>query len=121
MRVCALRLVLLDDHVPSLLGGGTIGEAHFRGVRKPLREEIAGNGVLVLPLDDSFSFILGRFGCIGRLRARVKASEVRPSARHFHRVAEAHLEDGPIGSIVFEAWDVCRELFDGSGGDCGRW
>ena len=52
LHVSALGLVLLGDQVPMLLGGGAVGKMHFSGVRKPLREEVTGDGVLKFPLDD---------------------------------------------------------------------
>ena len=94
------------------LSGGTTSQVHLCGVRKPLRQEVAGDGVLILPLDDCHGLILGGLGSVGRVGARVQASEVGPSVCHFHGVAEAHLKDGPVRSVGLKAWDVGWELLN---------
>ena len=116
LSICALGLVLLGDLVPSLLSGGAVGESHFSGVRKSLREEVAGDGVFILPLHNGSRLLPGRFGRVYGLGIPVDASKISPPARHLHGAAEAHPEDGPVGPIGLEARDVCREFLDGRRG-----
>ena len=107
LRVCALGLVFFSYQVPLLLGGGAMHKVHFGGVGEPLRQEVACNGVLVLPLDDSSCLVLGRFSGVDGLGIRVEACEEDPSTGYLHSVTEAHLEDGPVRAIVLEGV-VCR-------------
>ena len=67
LRVCALGLVFFSYQVPSLLGDGAMHKVHFGGVGEPLQQEVACNGVLVLPLDDSSCLVLGRFSGVDGL------------------------------------------------------
>ena len=58
LSVGTLGCVFLGNQVPSFLSGGTASQAHPHGVGKPLRQEVAGDGVLILPLDDCHGLIL---------------------------------------------------------------
>ena len=71
LSVCALGYVLLGNQVPSLLSGGTASQAHLRGVGKPLRQKVASNGVLILPLDDCNGLVLGGLGSVGQVRVGI--------------------------------------------------
>ena len=121
LRVSALGLVLLGDQVPTLLGGGAVGETHFSGVGKPLREEVTGDGVLKFPLNDLGGLFWSRLGRIDGVGIWAKSGEVCPSTRHLHGITEAHLEDGPVGAVWLEARDIGREFFDGGGSGGGQW
>ena len=111
MKIClsigALGCVFLGYLVPSLLSGGTAGQAHLRSIGKPLRQKVAGDGVLILPLDYRSSLFLGRLGSICWLRMGIETSKVSPLVHDLHGITEAHLEDGLVRSIWLKAWDVC--------------
>ncbi len=123
LHIGTLGLVFFRNQGPSSPGGGTIGKTYLCCIRKPLREVIGGNGVLIFPLDDSGHFLFGWHGSIDRLRAGVDPREVCPSTCHLYHVTEAHLEDGPVRAVVLEAWDVGWEFFEvgrsGGGRRCG--
>ncbi len=120
LRVGTFCLVLRRDQGPLFLGGGTVGKTHFRGVREPLRKVVAGNGILIFPLDNSGHFFPGWLGSVGRFRAWTDPCEIGPATHHLHGVAEMHLEDGPVRAVVLEAWDVGRELFEAGGSNSGQ-
>jgi hypothetical protein len=103
----ALGLVIARYQCPSLPSGGAICELHFGGVRKSLREEEAGDSILVIPLFNICDLGSGKVVGINRCRAEVCACEVAPSARHFHRGTEAHLKDGPVSAIRLEVQYIC--------------
>ena len=121
MCVSALSLILLSDHGPTFLSGGTVGESHFGDVREPLREVVAGNRVLILLLDNCCGLFFGGLGRVRGFRTWVNAGKIAPSTRHFHRITEAHFEDGPVRTVMLKAGNVCQELLDGGRGDIGRW
>ena len=121
LHISALGLVLLGDQVPTLLGGGAVGKTHFGGVGKPLRKEVTGNGVLKFPLDNLGGLFWSRLDRIDGVRIWAKSGEVCPSMCHLHGITEAHLEDGPVGAIWLEAWNIGQEFFDGGGSGGGQW
>lgn len=113
LSIGALGCVFLGYLVLLLLSGDTAGQAHLRSIGKPLRQKVAGNGVLILPLDYHGSLFLGRLGSICWLRTGIETSKVSPLVCDLHGITEAHLKDGPVRSIWLKAWDVCWELLNG--------
>ena len=89
------------------LSGGTVGKSHFSDVEEPLQEIVAGNGVLVLSLDNCHGLFFGGLGRIHGFWTWVNAGEIAPLACHFHCVTETHFEDGPVGTVMLKARNVC--------------
>ena len=71
LSVGTLGCVFLSNQVPSFLSGGTTSQVYLCDVEKPLRQEVADDGVLILPLNDCRGLILGGLGSVGQVRVRV--------------------------------------------------
>jgi len=62
-----------------------------------------------------FLNIGGLVGVLGS-RSGGHSVEVRPELGGLHGLLESHGEDGPVGAIGLELWNVGRVLFNGGGG-----